>query len=108
MQVDNAFVVITVTILPSYASPIVVLFAPSPPHCLLIKFVPSCPLYTSVPAGVFSVPLPPRIFAISGLPMETIIEACYQLADDCRANGTRFRLGPVLKKVKGRLDLELT
>ncbi|GBF89775.1 patatin-like phospholipase domain-containing protein [Raphidocelis subcapitata] len=37
--------------------------------------------------------------ARSGLPMSTILAACYDLADDCRANGTRFRLGPVLERV---------
>jgi len=31
--------------------------------------------------------------------MDTILAACYALADDCRANGTRFRLGPALHKV---------
>lgn len=39
--------------------------------------------------------------ARSGLPMSTILEACYALADDCRANGTRLRLGPVLRGVLG-------
>ncbi|KAI8470390.1 MAG: acyl transferase/acyl hydrolase/lysophospholipase [Monoraphidium minutum] len=37
--------------------------------------------------------------ARSGLPMSTILEACYALAADCRAKGTRFRLGPVLEGV---------
>ena len=35
----------------------------------------------------------------SGLPMSTILDACYALAHDCRSNGTRFRLGPVLESV---------
>lgn len=32
--------------------------------------------------------------------MSTITDACYSLADDCRSNGTRFRLGPVLENVR--------
>ena len=33
--------------------------------------------------------------------MATVQDACYALAADCRANGTRFRLGPVLQAVRG-------
>ncbi|WIA13841.1 hypothetical protein OEZ85_002415 [Tetradesmus obliquus] len=35
----------------------------------------------------------------SGLPLATITEACFQLADDCRRNGTRHRLKLVLERV---------
>ena len=35
----------------------------------------------------------------SGLSMATIIDACWELCADCRDNGTRFRLGPVLEGV---------
>eukprot|EP00878_Enallax_costatus_P027271 GHUV01029338.1.p1 GENE.GHUV01029338.1~~GHUV01029338.1.p1 ORF type:complete len:215 (+),score=40.18 GHUV01029338.1:275-919(+) len=35
----------------------------------------------------------------SGLPLSAIQDACFQLAKDCRNNGTRHRLGPVLKGV---------
>lgn len=35
----------------------------------------------------------------SGLPLATIQEACFQLADDCRRNGTRHRLKLVLERV---------
>lgn len=35
----------------------------------------------------------------SGLPLSTIRDACFELARDCRDNGTRHRLGPVLQGV---------